>query len=155
MTRMQWQCGCDNVFSPIWAISCGSEAIGLSYGPIGIVWWLSSGGGNEEGSLNIGGTEAMLGVGGLLCTSFFAALLGNGGSSGQIGRCHRRGNARLYVAVEGWWGGAMGERGGIVKVRRLIVQLGSWCWQQKNNVQQLTPNSTKKKYGTPIILRSF
>jgi hypothetical protein len=49
----------NNVFSPIWDVSSISEAIGFSYGPIGIVWWLSSGGGNEEGSQNMGGTEAI------------------------------------------------------------------------------------------------
>jgi hypothetical protein len=42
-------------------ISGRSVAIGLSYGPIGIVRWLSSGGGKEEVSQKMGGAEAILG----------------------------------------------------------------------------------------------
>ncbi len=55
----------------------------------------------------------------------FADFLGNVGSGSRIGQCHCQGDARIYVAVEGWQGGALGGRGGVVKVCRLIVQLGS------------------------------
>jgi hypothetical protein len=83
--RQQRQCSDnvaagDNVFSPIWALSGGSKAIGLTYGPIGIIWLLSSGSSGEEGSQNIDSMEAILGVSSLLFTFCFAAFLGTVGS---------------------------------------------------------------------------
>ncbi len=74
----------NDTFSPIWAVSGGSKAIGLSYRTIGIVQWLSSGGGDKEGSQNIGGIELIFGVGGLFLT-FFAAFIGTVGSGSLIG----------------------------------------------------------------------
>ncbi len=71
-------------FSPIWDISGGSEAIGLSYGPIGIIQRLIFGSNDKERSQKIGGAEAILGVGGLLFTFCVAAIWGTVGSGGQI-----------------------------------------------------------------------
>jgi hypothetical protein len=34
----------------------------LSYGPIGFIRWLGSGGGKEEGSQKMGGAEAIFGL---------------------------------------------------------------------------------------------
>ena len=45
----------------VWGISGGFDAIKLSYGPIGSIPWLGSGGGGEEGKQNMGNTEAILG----------------------------------------------------------------------------------------------
>jgi hypothetical protein len=58
----------------------------------------------------------------------FAAFLGTVGSDDRIRRCQCREEAHTCLGVEGWQGGGLpGGRGGIVKVRRLIVQLGSRC----------------------------
>ena len=43
----------DDARSRVWAISSGSDTIGLSYGPIGIVALLGSSGRVEEGSRNV------------------------------------------------------------------------------------------------------
>ena len=43
-----------NACSHVWGISGNSDVIGLSYGPIGIVGHLGSGGGAEESSWNKG-----------------------------------------------------------------------------------------------------
>jgi hypothetical protein len=47
--------------SRIWAISGGTDAIGLSYGPISIVLQLCFHGGSKEVSQNMGNTEAIWG----------------------------------------------------------------------------------------------
>jgi hypothetical protein len=66
------------------------------------------------------------------------------------------GRMPAYVLVlRGGKGGVAGGRSGIVEVHRLIVHLGSRHLQQRSDVQQLTLNSTKKKYGAPIMLRSI
>ncbi len=128
---MRQGCGCrNNAFSPIWATSGGSEAIGLSYWPIGIVWWLSSGGGDKKGSQNIGGSEVILGVGGLFLIFFllFWALLE---VAARLDNVTAREMPAYMLWLRGGGGGALGGRRGIVKVRWLIVQLGSRHWQQK------------------------
>ena len=50
-------CGADD--NARWAVSGGSDTIGLSYGPIGIIMSLGSGGRGEEGSRNVGGAAAI------------------------------------------------------------------------------------------------
>jgi len=45
----------------VWGISCGFDAIDASYGPIGSIPWLGSGGSGEEGKQNMGDTGAILG----------------------------------------------------------------------------------------------
>jgi len=51
--RRRRLCGADDdARSRIWAVSSGSDTIGFSYGPIGIVVSLGSGGRGEEGSRN-------------------------------------------------------------------------------------------------------
>ena len=62
-TRHQQRCGADDdARSNKWAVSGSSDAIGSSYGPIGIVVLLSSGGRSEEGSRNVGGAAAIWAV---------------------------------------------------------------------------------------------
>ena len=59
-TRRRRRCGADDdARSHKWAVSGGSNAIGSSYGPIGIVVSLGSGGRGEEGSRNVGGATAI------------------------------------------------------------------------------------------------
>ena len=61
-TRRRRQCGADDeARSHKWAVSGGSDAIGSSYGTIGIVASLGSGGRGEEGSRNVGGASSRLG----------------------------------------------------------------------------------------------
>ena len=43
----------------VWGISGGFNAIDLSYGPIGSIPWVGSGGGGEEGKQNMGGTVGL------------------------------------------------------------------------------------------------
>ena len=62
-TRRRRRCGADDdACSHKWAVSGGSDTIGLSYGPIGIVVSLGSGGRGEEGSRNVGGAAAIWAV---------------------------------------------------------------------------------------------
>jgi hypothetical protein len=53
--------GNDDACSFVWGISGGLDAIDLSYGTIGSIPWLGSGGSGEEGSQNMGGAEAIWG----------------------------------------------------------------------------------------------
>jgi hypothetical protein len=65
----------------VWGISGGFDAIDLSYGPIGSIPWLGSGGGGkEEGSQNMGGAEAIWGG----KNDHFMGAMGTVGSGGQI-----------------------------------------------------------------------
>jgi hypothetical protein len=61
----------------------------------------------------------------------------------------------MCVGVEGWQGGVPRGRGGVVKVSRLVVELGSWPQQHKHNVRTCMHNNSKKKCGTPIMLISL
>ena len=59
-TSRRRRCGADgDARSHKWAVSGGSDTIGSSYGPIGIVVLLGSRGHGEEGSWNVGGTAAI------------------------------------------------------------------------------------------------
>ena len=59
-TSRRRQCGADDdAHSHKWAVSGGSDTIGSSYGPIGIVVSLGSGGRGEEGSRNMGDAAAI------------------------------------------------------------------------------------------------
>ena len=61
--RRRRRCGADDdARSHKWAVSGGSDTIGSSYGPIGIVVSLGSGGRGEEGSRNVGGAAAIWAV---------------------------------------------------------------------------------------------
>ena len=62
-TRRRRRCGADDdARSHIWAVSGGSNTIGLSYGPIGIVMSLGFGGRGEKGSQNVGGAAVIRAV---------------------------------------------------------------------------------------------
>ena len=62
-TSRRRRCGADDdARSHKWAVSGGSDTIGSSYGPIGIVVSLGSGGRGEEGSRNVGGAAAIWAV---------------------------------------------------------------------------------------------
>ena len=68
MTHRQRRCGADNnARSRVWAVSGGSDTVGLSYGPIGIVVSLGSGGRGEEGSRNMGDAAAIRAVNYAIC----------------------------------------------------------------------------------------
>ena len=57
---MRCRFGADNdAHSCVWAVSGGSDTMGLSYGPIGIVVSLGFGGHGEGGSRNVGGAAAI------------------------------------------------------------------------------------------------
>ena len=61
--RHRQRCGADDdACSHKWAVSGGSNTIGLSYGPIGIVVRLGSGGRGKEGRQNVGGAAAIWAV---------------------------------------------------------------------------------------------
>ena len=68
-TRRRQRCGADDdARSHKWAVSGGSDTIGSSYGPIGIVVSLGSGGrGEEEGSQNMGDAAAIRAVNYAIC----------------------------------------------------------------------------------------
>ena len=54
------QCGAaDDACSCVWAIFGSFDTRGLSYGPIGVVVLLGSGGRCKEGSRNVGGAAAI------------------------------------------------------------------------------------------------
>ena len=60
MTCRRRRCGADNdACSRVWAVSGGSDTMGLSYGTIGIVVSLGSGGHGEGGSRNVGDAAAI------------------------------------------------------------------------------------------------
>jgi hypothetical protein len=51
--------------------------------------------------------------------------MGTAQTPGQIRRCKCQVDACMCVGVEGSQGGVLGGRNGVIKMRRLIVQLGS------------------------------
>jgi hypothetical protein len=61
----------------------------------------------------------------------------------------------MCVGIEKRQGRDAGREGGVVKVHRLIVKLGSQPYQHKHNVPACMHNNSKKKYGTPIMLISL
>ena len=84
----------------------------MSYGPIGSIPSLSSGGGGEEGSQNMGDAEAIWGG----KHDRFKGEMGTNGSGGQIWRIRRHSTAHMDVADEGAQGGEVGGDQGDRKV---------------------------------------
>jgi hypothetical protein len=121
----------NNAFSPIWAGSGDSEAIGLSYGPIGIVRWLSSGGGKEEDSQNISSTEAILGVGGLLFTFCFATFWGNIGSAAKLDNVTTGGMPTYMLFLRGGMRGHQEGEGGSYKCADSLCNWGRGVYNKK------------------------
>ncbi len=127
-TMRRW-CSCRQwCLQLLWTISGCCDAIGLSYGPIGIVRWLGSGGDKEEGSQKIDGAEAILGSHQKGILLRWWELLGVVAKFvyATAGRMPSHLLSLRGARVEG----SRGTRW-IGKVSRLIVKLGSRGWPQK------------------------
>ena len=105
---------------------CGSSnAIGPSYGPIGIILLLGFRGGGGKGNRNMGGVEAIWGD--RRQTIFRVANIGNVrvASASQIWHSHHQHHACMGVVGEGAQGFWLGARGGGEKVSMVVVLIGS------------------------------